>query len=143
MVSKLNDKIFSQRHSWWTRVRLCAETLEPTQERWQANLTVVGFVVLLDFILSTFLNIRKIFSKNSSLMVLASTSSTLRHLRFELCTQHEVTQRPLDIDVRSCSFFVLCCAQNQEHVVPLITRHWHQHFMILERSVMHPKLLIR
>ena len=57
-------------------------------------------------------------------MVLASTSSTLLHLRFELCTQHEVTQRPLDIDVRSCSFFVLCCAQNQEHVVPLITRHW-------------------
>ena len=74
IVSKLSDGIISQRHSWWTRVRLCAETLEPTQERWQANLTVVGFVVLLDFILSTFLNIRKIFSRNSSLMVLASTS---------------------------------------------------------------------
>ena len=30
IVAKLNDGIISQRHSWWTRVRLCAETLEPT-----------------------------------------------------------------------------------------------------------------
>ena len=49
IVSKLNDGIISQRHSWWTRNRLCAETLEPTQERQQATLTVVGFVVLLDY----------------------------------------------------------------------------------------------